>query len=71
MSKTRAFVPPVEPVNHVVIDRRAMNEIKDIAHKIWMAERYPNANLIMLEATRQYIERKGAVANFTVQLEVK
>lgn len=46
-----------------------MNEIKDIAHKLYLETRFPNANLIMLEALKQYIERKGAQANFSVNLE--
>lgn len=69
MGKPRAFELPEPPQSHVIIDRRAMNEIKDIAHKLYLETRFPNANLIMLEALKQYIERKGAQANFSVNLE--
>lgn len=46
-----------------------MNEIKDIAHKLYLANKCPNGNLIMFQALKEYIERKGAKANFTVIME--
>lgn len=69
MERRRAFQLPDPPQAHVVIDSRALNTIKDIAHKLWMETKLPNANLLMLEALRLYMDRKGAVANFSVKME--
>lgn len=49
-----------------VIDQRAMHKIKDIAHKIWMQTRRPNANLIMFEALRLWLWREGYDPGFEV-----
>lgn len=41
------------------IDARAMHKIKDLAHKIWVRTRKPNANLIMFEALKQFMMQQG------------
>lgn len=67
--KTIEFSLPEPPVNHVTIDKLAMNHIKERAHRIWMETKKPDANLIMFEALKQYMEHKGADANFTVVMD--
>lgn len=57
----------------LIIDTRAMHKIKDIAHKIWLRTRKPNANLIMFEALKQYMTQQGydTPAYEVVELEEK
>jgi hypothetical protein len=71
LKRNTAFRKQDEPVEHVVIDRSAMNEIRDRAHKIYMQTLRPDAVLVMFQALKDYMEKRGAKANFTVEGENK
>lgn len=56
----------------IEINARTMHKIRDIAHRIWVETREPNANLIMFEALRQYIVHQGQEPGFTIAtLDIK
>ena len=66
----KAFQDPAPRSEVVRIDRAAMNEIRDIAHGLWMESKLPNANVLMLEALRRYIVKMGvAEPNFEIVME--
>jgi hypothetical protein len=61
-----AFRKPESPVQNVTIDRKAMHEIRDRAHKIYMKSLKPDAVLVMFQALKEYMEHKGTKANFSI-----
>lgn len=69
MDRTRAFQNR-EQVTELVLNQRNYSKLKDIAHRIWMDTRAPNANLIMLEALRTMMLEAGLEPKFRIDLGV-
>lgn len=65
---TRAFKQPEPPIEELIIDRRTLNHIRDVANQIWQETRIPNANLIMFEALHQLMVQKGLKPQFRVEM---
>lgn len=60
-----------DPITHITINRSAMFEIKDRANKIYQQTLRPDAVLIMFQALKDYMEKRGVAANFSVPGEGK
>lgn len=71
VKRVRPFGYPPEPTEHLVVDSQVMNQIRDVAHELYMEKRSPNANLIMLEALKRVMVKAGAKANFSIVMEDK
>lgn len=48
------------------IDRRALNQMQDWAHALWMEQLHPNANLILIECLARWLEQRGVKVPFEV-----
>lgn len=52
---------------HAILNTKAMNEITDIANRLWKEQYRPYTPGILFEALKQYLKQRGMEAPYTVE----
>jgi hypothetical protein len=71
LRKVRQMIDKNLPsVEHLVVTKKDMHWIRDIAHKVFIERTVNDMNLLMLYALETYMKQRGA-STFEVQLDKK